>query len=106
MSEFQETLRSYLESKGFVKESEDVYKIEKELEQPGQRLVINGQLMNSPPVKIPLRLSITLMGPGSINEEPLEVIKIEMQQGQDLQELTQCFYDFDEFIELFEKILI
>ena len=106
MSEFQETLRSYLESKGFVKESEDVYKIEKELEQPGQRLVINGQLMNSPPIKIPTNLTITLMGPGSINEEPLEVIKIEMQRGQDLQELTQCFYDFDEFIELFEKILI
>ena len=106
MSEFQETLRSYLESKGFVKESDDVYKIEKELEQPGQRLIINGQLMNSPPIKIPLRLSITLMGPGSINEEPFEAIKIEIQNGQESMVYTQAFYDFEEFIDLFEKILI
>ena len=104
MSELQEKIKEYLKGKGFTSNDDEVFTLECEIEQQGARIVMNGQMMIAPPTKIPIKSSIILMGTGNIDEEPLEVIKIEMQRGQDLQELTQCFYDFDEFIELFEKI--
>ena len=104
MSELQEKIKEYLKGKGFASNDDDVFTLECEIYQQGARIVMNGQMMIAPPTKIPIKSSIILMGTGNIDEEPLEVIKIEMQRGQDLQELTQCFYDFDEFIELFEKI--
>ena len=104
MSELQEKIKEYLKGKGFTSNDDEVFTLECEIEQQGARIVMNGQMMIAPPTKIPIKSSIILMGTGNIDEELIEVIKIEIQNEQESMVYTQALYDFEEFMDLFEKI--
>lgn len=104
--EFLSQVNDYLVQQDFVKEN-DSY-IKKGYVQSNQQVVINGQVIKSPPVEV--ELIVELLGTGLVigeeeNQTEFELINFTTKQNSEIVgEINYSYYyNFDEFTNIFNN---
>ena len=104
--EFLSQVNNYLAQQGFVEEN-DSY-IKKGYVYSNQQVVINGQVIKSPPVEV--ELIVELLGTGLVMNEDetqtdFELINFTTKQNNEIVgEINYSYYyNFDEFVNIFNN---
>lgn len=104
--DFVSQMNDYLVQLGFVKEN-DSY-IKKEYVHSNQQVVINGQVIKSPPIEVEVK--VELLGTGLVigeeeNQTEFELINFTLKQNNEIvKEINYSYYyNFDEFVNIFNN---
>lgn len=65
---FYQNLEDILTKYQFIK-NDNRYTIEYTCQKPGQTMIVNGQRIDQPPVSIPIKKEVTIIGDGSVSNE-------------------------------------
>lgn len=101
-------ITSVLESHQFQR-TDDTFEVLRYMVRPGRRMIINGQVFDEEPTKIPLTLRVELHGTGCIESpdgcvEHFELISFEIKDGEESHSETAnvyygCHREFNEYLQ-------
>ena len=117
--EILKKLREYLISNKFKPEADEkTFVLERKFQVPGQRITINGQVVQQPGQELIRTVTVEFFGPGYVRgndetEEPFEEVRIKVEEliaggkSGNIQEFVEGLYDedFDRIKGLLEKII-